>query len=77
MPTFVNYLLVITKEEDTSVEELHNMEKNMSFPCKYCSKVKTSKEKWIKHLNKHETPDYDINNWGDDFPDKSSDSNNE
>lgn len=53
------------------------MEKDMSFPCIYCSEVLTSKEIWIKHLNKHETPDYDINNWGDDLPNKSSDSNDE
>ncbi|KAE9538866.1 hypothetical protein AGLY_005448, partial [Aphis glycines] len=54
--------LPITKAEEISVEELHNIEKKKSFPCKYCSKVMTSKKTWIKHLNKHETPDYDINN---------------
>jgi len=53
------------------------MEKDMSFPCKYCSEVMTSKEVWIKHLNKHETADNNIDDWGDDLSDKSSDSNDE
>lgn len=25
------------------------------------------KEIWIKHLNEHETQDYDVNDWGDDL----------
>jgi len=42
------------------------MEKNMCYPCKYCDKKMRRKVIWLKHLNEHETPDYDENNWGVD-----------
>jgi len=42
------------------------MEKNMCYPCKYCDKKMRRKVTWLKHLNEHETPDYDENSWGVD-----------
>jgi len=39
----------------------------MCYPCKYCDKKMRRKVIWLKHLNEHETPDYDKNNWGVDI----------
>lgn len=39
----------------------------MCYPCKYCDKQMRRKVIWLKHLNEHETPDYDKNNWGVDI----------
>jgi len=39
----------------------------MCYPCKYCDKKMRRKVIWLKHLNEHETPDYDDNNWGVDI----------
>ncbi|XP_060858860.1 uncharacterized protein LOC132936184 [Metopolophium dirhodum] len=58
--------LAITKEEDIPIADLNYMEKNMCYPCKYCDKKMRRKVIWLKHLNEHETPDYDENNWGVD-----------
>ncbi|XP_026816199.1 uncharacterized protein LOC113555837 [Rhopalosiphum maidis] len=60
--------LAITKEEDISIEDLEFMEKNMCYPCKYCDKKMRRKVIWLKHLNEHETPEYDENKWGVDIP---------
>lgn len=59
--------LAITKEEDIPIADLNYMGKNMCYPCKYCDKKMRRKVIWLKHLNEHETPDYDENNWGVDI----------
>ncbi|XP_025194271.1 serendipity locus protein beta-like [Melanaphis sacchari] len=56
--------LTITKEKDIQIADLENMEKNMCYPCKYCDKKMRRKVNWLKHLNEHETPEYDENKWG-------------
>ncbi|XP_015372764.1 PREDICTED: uncharacterized protein LOC107168023 [Diuraphis noxia] len=58
--------LPITKEEDIPIADLNYMGKNMCYPCKYCDKKMRRKVVWLKHLNEHENPDYDEDNWGVD-----------
>lgn len=43
------------------------MEKNMCYPCKYCDKRMRRKVTWLKHLNDHESPEYEENKWGVDI----------